>query len=156
MLTSLNRKAVVTTDDMETIGIVNQRDCLVIQTYNYQCSRPLNNQGKPFGNTNGAILTLEVIIDSFHLMKSFYRMLTSREKHTISLIFNPLFSQDRSLKEYDQVINVEGYVVDIQEDYSTEKDSNGIDKQMYATICLLISSITYKSDSTTLRNVISR
>ena len=145
----------MTLEDMQTIGIVSKRDCLTIQHYNYECSRPLNNMGKPFGNTNGAILSLEVVVDNFHLMKTFYERLGSNEAYNISMIFNPFFKKDDSLDKYDQVIDVRGYVIDIHENYSTEKRPDGAEKQMSATVQFLISALTYKAGGNSLEEVIA-
>lgn len=157
MLISTNKKAVMTTENISEMSVVDMRDCLILQHYEYICAHPRNIQGKPYGNTNGAIVTASLIVDNFHTVKIFYSRLKEHQRYSFSFVFNPNFAQDKTLERYDQVMTVEGYVVDVLEDFSSDtKTGTSPDKSLLVTVKILISKIIYKSGSNSVTQIISK
>lgn len=157
MLISLSKKAVMTTENISLMSVVDMRDCLTLQHYEYVCSHPRNSLGKPYGNTNGAIITASLVVDNFHKVNTFYSRLQDHQSFSFSFVFNPIFNQDKTLDRYDQAMIVEGYVVDVLEDFNTEtKTGTNQDKSLMVTVQILISKITYESGSNSVVQIISK
>lgn len=156
MLISNNTKAVITMQDFEASIVVSKKDCLIIQHYNYICSHPRDSHGKPYGSTNCALLDIVINIDNFHTVHNFYEMLQKQEAYTFSLFFNAVYDEQQYIKSYDQVLKVDGYVVDVEESFDSETPEASNREQMFFKVRLLLSKIKFISDNNSVQQIISQ
>lgn len=143
MLISNNTKAVMTALDFEAVAIVNRRDCYVIQNYKYVSSHPRDEQGKPYGTTNCALMDVVINIDSFHTVQTFYQQLRKNEPYTYSIFFDVVYDSQNNIDSYAQAIKMEGFVVDIEENFNTETPEDKKRKQMFFKVRLLLTKVKY-------------
>ena len=70
-------------------------------------------------------------------------MLPSNEHFRFSFLFNATFNQNERLNDYEDGMVCDGYVVDVDESYSSYSYKEANDKQMLLNIKLLLLSTTY-------------
>ncbi len=154
MLSSVDRYAVLMTEDYRNPTIIFKKDCYVIKHFSYTCARLRDGQGRPCGISHGSIVNIELRVDSLRMLKTFYLYLTQMQANNFSLIFNPIFSTDGHLESHDQTIIARGYVVDVVDTFTTEeKEAN---KTIMAKIQILLSSIIYTCADNCREHVISQ
>lgn len=156
MLISNNTKAVITLQDCEAATVISKKDCLIIQHYNYRCSHPRDDHGKPYGSTNCALMDVTINIDNFHTVRTFYERLRKHEAYTYSLFFNVVYDDNKYIDSYDQALKVEGYVVDVEENFDTDIQDTTRREQMFFKVRLLLSKIKFISGNNSVQQVISK
>lgn len=156
MLLSNNTKAVMTPQDFEAVAIVNRRDCYVIQNYKFASSHPRDEKGRPYATTNCALMDVVISIDTFRTIQTFYQKLNSNEAFTYTIFFNVTYDSQNAIESYDQAIKMEGYVVDVEEDFDTEASGPDERKQMTCKVSILLSKVKYVSGNNSIIQQISK
>lgn len=134
-------KALLIARDFTEEGRVSQDQCLTLQHFDYKCQHCRNENGEPYGSTVSA--TLNCTMRSTGNIQVFYDRLKSSAIHGYTFVFNAVFDDLRLLTDYEDAMIVRGYVVDVEEDFTTAPDDNGDTRQMLLHVKILLSNITY-------------
>ena len=136
-------KALVVPESILEQPNVLQDECLTIQWMNYKCHRERNNRGEAYGPTQPVEMEFTIRLNDTADAKPFYQMLPSNEHFCFSFLFNATFNQNERLNDYEDGMVCDGYVVGIDESYSTSSNKEPNDKQMLLNIKLLLLNTTY-------------
>lgn len=142
-LLSNELKAVVVPDNFLDNPInVLKENCLTVQHFDYECEHKRNDSGEVYGATKPVILEFSIRVNSPRHARMFYRRLISNEHSCFSFLFNITYSANERMSGYDDGMVVDGYVVHVEETYTTKVDDNG-DKQMMLNVTLQVRSVIY-------------
>ena len=136
-------KALVIPESILEQPNVLEEKCLTIQGMNYKCHRERNNRGEAYGPTQPVEMEFTIRLNDAADAKPFYQMLPSNEHFRFSFLFNATFNQNERLNDYEDGMVCDGYVVDVDESYSSYSYKEANDKQMLLNIKLLLLSTTY-------------
>lgn len=143
-LLSNELKAVAVMADISESGTTVTRDqCMTVEHFNYRCARKRDRDGRTYGANDPVELSFCVRINAAEQAQPLYRLLVAEDKGILSFLFNATFSSTQRLSEYDEAIAVEGYVVDIQEDFQTAVLSIQEEEQITLRARMLVRSINY-------------
>lgn len=134
---------VVAEDFLENPMSVLKENCLTVQHFDYQCEHKRNASGEVYGPTEPVILKFTVRVNSPKHAKVFYSNLLSNSYFNYSFLFNATFNANQRLGDYEDGMVVNGYVVSVEENYSTEKNQTGEDEQILLDVTILARSVTY-------------
>ena len=143
ILYSNELKAVVIAENfIENPLNVLKENCLTIQNFDYRCVRKRNKSGEQYGSMEPVMLT-------------FYRNLAAVGYFQYSFLFNPTFNPMMRLNNYDDGMVVEGYVVGVEENYTTERNQAGESQQVMLNVKILVRSVVYlgHEDSNNIKSV---
>jgi hypothetical protein len=73
----------------------------------------------------------------------FYQRLVLSGHYEYSLLFNVTFDPNQRLSDYEDGMIVDGYVVGVEERYTSQTGKAGSDKQMLLDVEILVRSTTY-------------
>jgi hypothetical protein len=142
-LLSNELKAVVVPDNFLDNPInVLKENCLIVQHFDYECEHKRNDSGEVYGATKPVILEFSIRVNSPRHARMFYRRLISNEHSCFSFLFNITYGANERMSGYDDGMVVDGYVVHVEETYTTKVDDNG-DKQMMLNVTLQVRSVIY-------------
>ena len=142
-LLSNELKAVVVPDNFLDNPInVLKENCLTVQHFDYECEHKRNDSGEVYGATKPVILEFSIRVNSPRHARMFYRSLISNEHSSFSFLFNITYGANERMSGYDDGMVVDGYVVHVEETYTTKVDDNG-DKQMMLNVTLQVRSVIY-------------
>lgn len=144
-------KALVVPANILEMRSVLQERFTTVEKLHYGCLRQRNNRGEAYGPTEPVELEFTIRLNTPADAKPYYELLTSQENYVFSFVFNATFAENTSMKDYEDGMLCDGYVVEISEHYSTThetipSDAQQLapqDKQMLLTIKLLLVSTTY-------------
>lgn len=143
-LLSNELKAVVVPDNFLDNPInVLKENCLTVQHFDYQCEHKRNDSGEVYGATKPVILQFTIRVNSPRHARTFYRRLISNEHTCFSFLFNITYGANERMTNYDDGMVVDGYVVHVEETYSTKIEEDGGDKQMLLNVTLQVRSVIY-------------
>ena len=134
---------VVAEDFLENPMSVLKENCLTVQHFDYQCEHKRNASGEVYGPTEPVILKFTVRVNSPRHAKVFYNNLLSNSYFNYSFLFNATFNANQRLGDYEDGLVVNGYVVSVEENYSTGKNQTGEDEQILLDVTILARSVTY-------------
>ena len=107
--------------------------CFTVLHFSYECKRERNKSGYPFGNTTTTILDFTIRLMSPEDGKPFYHQMQQNE---------PEFNR-QYVTGYEDAMVVNGYVIDVEDDFTNEPTSEGSTEQMLIHVKLLVANITY-------------
>lgn len=134
---------VVAEDFLENPMSVLKENCLTVQHFDYQCEHKRNASGEVYGPTEPVILKFTVRVNSPKHAKVFYSNLLSNSYFNYSFLFNATFNANQRLGDYEDGMVVNGYVVSVEENYSTGNNQTGEDEQILLDVTILARSVTY-------------
>lgn len=134
---------VVAEDFLDNPMNVLKENCLTVQHFDYQCEHKRNASGEVYGPTEPVILKFTVRVNSPKHAKVFYSNLLSNSYFNYSFLFNATFNANQRLGDYEDGMVVNGYVVSVEENYSTGKNQTGEDEQILLDVTILARSVTY-------------
>lgn len=126
----------------EVCGILVEK-CFTVLHFNYECKKERNQAGFPIGNTTSAFLNFTLRLARPENGKQFYKQMQQNEPTSFTFFFNAKFENHREIKDYEDAMVVCGYVVDVEDDYSTTPMQDGTTEQMQIHVKLLVANITY-------------
>lgn len=147
---SNNIKAILIPEDFSEMARVSQDKCLTLQHFDYKCQRCRNEEGTPYGSTVSVILNCTFrTVEDLHI---YYDCLKKNSPQAFTFIFNATFDPHKHLYDYEDAMIVNGYVVDIEEDFNSAMNEAGETEQILCNVKMLLSNITYvgKSSNKTL------
>lgn len=146
-LLSNELKAVAVMSDLSQSGTSVTRDaCMSVEDFRYSCARKRDWDGKMYGSTEPVMLSFSVRINAADQAQPFYAQLASEESSVLSFMFNATFSNTKRLSTYDEAIAVDGYIVDVEEDYHSAALSEQTEEQMILRARMLVRSINYLAE----------
>ena len=92
---------------------------------------------------NPVILEFTIRANSPRQAKAFYKELVSNEHTNFSFLFNVTYNENQRLNSYDDGMVVNGYIVHIEEKYSSTSNQAGSNTQIEMNVTLLSRSVTY-------------
>ena len=144
-LLSNELKAVAVMADMSENGATVTRDqCMTVEHFNYRCARKRDRDGRTYESSEPVELTFQVRINGEDQAKPFYRQLCSGDEYgVLSFLFNTTFQSTGRLASYEQAMAVEGFVVDVQEDFHSAALAETNEGQIALRARMLVRSIIY-------------
>lgn len=144
-------KALVVPEDILTMKQVLQERFTTVEKLHYSCTRNRNNKGEAYGPTEPVELEFTIRLNNPADAKPYYERLMSHENFIFSFVFNAVFAENTSLKDYEDGMICDGYVVAIDEQYSTTRETTAFnaqymvpqDEQMLLTVKLLLVNTIY-------------
>ena len=144
-------RVIVVPENILTMKSVLQEHFASVEKFNYECTRQRNNKGEVYGPTDSVLLEFSIRLNNLLDAKPYYECLASNEHFTFSFVFNAVFDANTNLKDYEDGMLCEGYVVSIKEKYSNAQDktlhgskrAEASDEQMQLSVTLLLTSSTY-------------
>ena len=144
ILYSNELKAVVIADEFQgTMQNVLKEKCLTVQHFDYHCEYNRNQNGEHFGSQQPAILNFTIRVNSMLQANTYYKNLVDNNNFEYTFLFNPHFGSNQRLINYEDGLVVNGYVVSIEEDFNSAKNSQNIDEQVILNIQILVRSVLY-------------
>jgi hypothetical protein len=137
-------KAVVVVGDiLETGASVTQDKCLTVQRFNYTCQRKRDHTGKAYGPTDPVFMNFAIRVNSPEQAKPFYQNMVSTAHYPISFLFNASFNATFRLSDYADAMVVDGYVVEVEDNFNSGDPDMEETDQMILDVKLQVRSITY-------------
>ena len=126
----------------EDVYGIHMDHCFTVLHFNYECSKERDKAGFPFGNTKNTFLNFTLRLMRPEDGKLFYRQMQQNEPGSYTFLFNVKHENHRIKSSEDDMV-VNGYVVDVEDDYTTTPMSDGSTEQMQIHVKLLVANITY-------------
>ena len=137
-------KAVVVMENfLENPLNVMKENCMTVQHFNYECEHKRNEAGEIYGAINPVMLEFTVGVNSPRQARAFYKELVSNEHSNYSFLFNVTYNENQRLNTYEDGMVVNGYIVHIEENYTTAAQQDGSNTQIELSVKLLSRSVTY-------------
>lgn len=137
-------KAVVVMENfLENPLNVMKENCMTVQHFNYECEHKRNEAGEIYGAINPVMLEFTVRVNSPRQAKAFYKEIVSNEHSNFSFLFNVTYNENQRLNTYEDGMVVNGYIVHIEENYTTAAQQDGGNTQIELSVKLLSRSVTY-------------
>ena len=137
-------KAVVVMDNfLDNPMNVLKEHCMTIQHFNYECVHKRNESGDIYGTVDPVILEFVVRANSSRQARAFYKELVSNEPTNFSFLFNVTYNENQRLNDYEDGMVVNGYIVHIEEEYSSRAGQSGSNTQIALQVKILSRSVTY-------------
>lgn len=143
-LLSNELKAVVVMADMSESGTTVTRDqCMSVDHFLYRCERKRDSDGHTYGANEPVELSFRVRINAAEQARPLYQQLANEEFDTLTFIFNATFSNTKRLSGYEEAMSVEGYIVDIEDDFHSAALTSQDEEQIYLRARMQVRSISY-------------
>lgn len=137
-------KAVVVMENfLENPLNVMKENCMTVQHFNYECEHKRNEAGEIYGAINPVMLEFTVRVNSPRQARAFYKEIVSNEHSNFSFLFNVTYNENQRLSTYEDGMVVNGYIVHIEENYTTAAQQDGSNTQIELSVKLLSRSVTY-------------
>ncbi len=144
-------KAMLVAEDVTLVReSVTKDKCYVVQHFSYGSQR--NRLASQMVNRmeDSSYIDFVVRIADTYSGKQFYQQMKDSEPYTYSFIFNAVYNGSGRLLDYEDVMMVKGYIIDIEEDISASNQDEGRDTQVLMKVRLLLCSITYLGNESNL------
>lgn len=137
-------KAVVVMENfLDNPKNILKENCMTVQHFNYECVHKRNDAGEIYGAINPVTLEFVVRINSPRQAKAFYKELVSNEYCHFSFLFNVTYNDNQRLSNYEDGMVVNGYIVHIEEEYTSRTNQAGSSTQIELHVKILSRSVTY-------------
>ena len=117
--------------------------CFTVLHFSYECRRDRNKAGFPFGNTMTTFLNFTIRLMRPEAGKQFYQQMQQNEPGDYTFMFNATLLNHVFVTGFEDAMVVSGYVVDVEDDFSTTPADDGSTEQMLINVKLLVANITY-------------
>lgn len=144
-------KALVAPENILEMKSVLQERFTTVENLHYSCTRKRNNRGETYGPTEPIELEFGIRLNNPADAKPYYERLVSNENFVFSFVFNAVFAENTNLKDYEDGMICDGYIVGIEEHYSNTRETalfndpyaTPQDEQMMLTVKVLLVNTTY-------------
>ena len=130
-------------DICEMSDAVLRSNCFTVQHFSYNSQR---RRQTATGNTTHAedatLLNITIRINTPDCGRQLLDHMQDQELHAYSFLFNATFKPTGRIADYEDAMMTRGYIVDIEEDFSTNR-KGGQQEQMLMHIRMLLRSITF-------------
>ena len=150
-------KAVVVMENfLENPLNVMKENCMTVQHFNYECEHKRNEAGEIYGAINPVMLEFTVRVNSPRQARAFYKELVSNEHSNYSFLFNVTYNENQRLNTYEDGMVVNGYIVHIEENYTTAAQQDGRNTKIELSVKLLSRSVTYLGADNNYKSIFSQ
>lgn len=147
-------KAVAVTENyLDNPKSVLKENCLTIQNFSYECVNRRNDTGELYGTNKPVLMEFKVRVNDPRHTKTFYRDLVLNAPFDFSILFNATFNTNNRLADYEDGMVVNGYVVQLQEEYHSAQNEVGQDEQIMLHVKILVRSVVYLGRENHFKNV---
>lgn len=137
-------KAVVVTENfLDNPKNILKENCMTVQHFNYECVHKRNDAGEIYGAMNPVTLEFVVRVNSPRQAKAFYKELVTNQPANFSFLFNVTYNDNQRLSDYEDGMVVNGYIVHIEEEYTSRFNQTGGSTQIELHVKILARSVTY-------------
>lgn len=137
-------KAVVTMCNiLEGEKSITRDNCMSVEHFDYRLERKRDYNGRTLTGNEPTFLNFSVRINAAEQAKPFYDQMTKQDNATWTFLFNASYSDTKRLTDYYEAMVVDGYVVDIQEDFRSAILNDPDEQQVILRARVLTRSITY-------------
>lgn len=137
-------KAVAVTADMLESGQnIMRSQCMTVEHFDYSGSRKRDRNGRTYEASEPAMLHFSVRVNAADQPQAFYQQLATSAHGAISFLFNATYSETGRLTGYDDAMVVEGFIVELHEDFHSAGNADAIEEQMILRACVQVRAITY-------------
>ena len=137
-------KAVVVMDNfLDNPMNILKENCMTVQHFNYECAHKRNDSGEIYGAVNPVILDFVIRANSPRQARAFYKELVSNEHTNFSFLFNVTYNENQRLDSYEDGMVINGYIVHIEEEYTSRTNQSGSSTQIELHVKILTRSVTY-------------
>jgi hypothetical protein len=155
ILYSNELKALVVPENILEMKSVLQERFTTVEKLHYCCMRKRNSRGEAYGPTEPVELEFCIRLNDPADAKPYYERLTNNENYIFSFVFNAVFAENTNLKDCEDGMICDGYVVGIKEHYSNTRETaiyddpyaTPQDEQMMLTVKLLLVNTTYLGEN---------
>lgn len=135
-------KAVLFSGEVQDEGQnVLKEKCCTLDYFCYRCERSRNDAGFPYGVTNPSVLSFTVRLVVPEEGTVYHQRLLENVPNDYTFLFNASFNDQQRLKSCDNMFIVNGYVIDVEDDFTAGSKES---RQMLIRVKLFVNSITYK------------
>ena len=120
-----------------------KENCMTVQHFNYECAHKRNDSGEIYGAVNPVILDFVIRANSPRQARAFYKELVSNEHTNFSFLFNVTYNENQRLDSYEDGMVINGYIVHIEEEYTSRTNQAGSSTQIELHVKILSRSVTY-------------
>lgn len=137
-------KVVLVMEDIcEMSDAILRSNCFTVQHFHYESRRSRNDESGVIRYAeDSTVLDITIRINNPDGGKQLFAHMQDQELHTYSFLFNATFKPTGRIDRYEDAMMTFGYVVDIEEDFSSNQPS-GRQEQMLMHVKLLLSSIVF-------------
>lgn len=137
----------------EALSNLVKSSCDTIQSLDYTCTRNRDEAGTPYGPPQFTELTFSLRASITNYKSTFYKLLDSHEAGNFTFLFNADFTpKTRKLDKYEGGFVVQGYIINIDEEYETSS-KDGTFEQLLLHITLLVNAITYLGNDESVKTL---
>ena len=137
-------KAVMIPDNfLDNPKSVLKENCLTVQHFDYQCERKRNDSDSIYGSTEPVILRFTIRVNSVRHARPFYQGLIHNAHYYYSFLFNTTYDGNGRLSQYEDGMVVDGYIVRVEENYTSLKHQQNEDEQVLLDVEVLVRSVIY-------------
>lgn len=130
-------------DICETSAGITRDHCFTVQHFDYESKRYRSKENDAnYHAEEPTILDFSIRINTPETGKELFSQIQKQESFAYSFLFNATFNAMNSLESYEDAMVARGYIIDIEEVFSTEK-GKGQQGQMLMHVKLLLNSITF-------------
>lgn len=118
-LLSNNNKVVLYLDNMLEHDSITREQCIPVEYYDFELARSRNVYGEAYGLAKDSMLHFTVTVGTRYDRKSIFQRMTNDFSTALSLIFNVEYDEQGNVQQggYDGAMVLNGYFVDVQEEY---------------------------------------
>ena len=145
-------KAVLFLGDITEQMSLRQEDGYTVQNFDYQSYRSCDKQGIPYGPSNATLVHITLRTISGEGYKNLYTILKQRECYSFSVLYNVKYSDDRLVESYETATVLNGYIVEIEEIFDTNRMKN---QSMILNMKILLHDVDYLGINTHRRLVVN-
>ena len=121
---------------------VLQENCHTVQHFRYEARHQRNNDIGIYGATEPVLLDFTVRLTAVCDVKFFTRHIVLNSPFPFSFLFNASFNDNRRLRDYEDGMVVDGYVVDLKEEFESAPEAGGAAEQILLHVRMLVRSMT--------------
>ena len=137
-------RAVLILDNFQdTPGSVLRENCIMMSHIDYHCEYRRNNSNSVYGAVYPVILNFSIRIGSAKKAEPLYRQLVENGHNVYTILYNVTYDENNRISTYEDGMSVDGFIVKIAQDYTTQHTGHDSDEQIMLHVRLLVRSITY-------------
>ncbi len=142
-------KALLVAEDVTQVKESITKDkCYVVQHFSYSSQRDRLASRMMVSMEDSSYVDFVIRIASTGTGKQFYQQMTETDSYAYSFLFNASFNGSGRLMDFDDVMVVKGFIVDMEEIISSNSQHDHDDTQVLMKVRLLLCNITYLGSET--------
>ena len=137
------KAVVVKCDIREEEKSITRDKCMSVEHFDYSLERKRDYDGRTYTGNEPAMLCFSVRVNAAEQAKPFYDQMTTQDNCMLTFLFNASFSGTKRLTDYYEAMVVDGYIVDIEEEFRSAVLNDPKEEQIILHARVLTRSITY-------------